>query len=113
MVPDVVASKELVVEQAVIVHFQYGSKNLDALFKAEDQLEAAIVKAEAGEMDGHEIATDGSDGTFYMYGPDADRLYNAVEPVLRSIPFLKGAQVIRRYGPPRDGIKETVTLVAR
>ena len=98
-------------EHAVIVHFRYGSTNLDALFKAEDRLEAAITAAKAGILDGHEIAVDGSDGTFYMYGPNADRLYKVVEPVLRTIPFMKGAVVTLRYGPPEDGVKTVVTRI--
>lgn len=100
-------------EHAVIVHFRYGSTKLDALFSAEDRLEAAIAAAKVGEMDGHEVAIDGSDGTFYMYGADADRLYEAVEPILKTIPFMKGATVTRRYGPPNDGVKTVVTRIDR
>lgn len=96
-------------EQAVVVHFQFGSKNLEGLFKAEDQLEAAILSSRSGEMDGHEIAADGSDVFFYMYGPNADRLFKAIEPVLKSISFMRGAEVTRRYGPPKDGVKTVVT----
>jgi len=98
-------------EHVVIVQFQYGSTNLEALFSAEDQLGAAIAAAKVGEMDGHEIAVDGSDGTFYMYGSDADKLFKAVEPVLRTIAFMKGASVTRRYGPPKDGVKTVVTKI--
>lgn len=98
-------------EHAVIVHFQYGSKRLDALFNAEDRLQAAIAAAKAGEMDGHDVAADGSHGTFYMYGADADKLYQAIESTLKDIPFMKGATVTRRYGPPQDGVKAVVTKV--
>lgn len=100
-------------EHAVIVHFQYGSTNLDALFRAEDRLEAAIAAAKAGEMDGHEVAVDGRDGIFYMYGADADSLYKTVEPILKTISFMKGATVTRRYGPPKDGVKTVVTKIDR
>jgi hypothetical protein len=100
-------------EHAVIIHFQYGSTDLGALFKAEEQLEAAIAQANAGELDGNEVATDGSDGFIYMYGPDADKLLKAIEPVLASVPFMKGAKITRRYGPPEKGVKEAVTTVGR
>jgi hypothetical protein len=100
-------------EHAVIVHFQYGSTNLEALFSAEDRLEAAITAANAGEMDGHKVAVDGSGGTFYMYGPDADSLYKAIESILKTLPFMKGATVTRRYGPPKDGVKTVVTRIDR
>jgi hypothetical protein len=35
-------------EQAVIVHFKYGSRDLSRLFALEDKLEKAILKARAG-----------------------------------------------------------------
>jgi hypothetical protein len=55
-------------EQAVIVHFTYGSTDLTALFELEERLEAVIAAARVGEYDGNEVAVDGSDGYLYMYG---------------------------------------------
>ena len=98
-------------EQAVIVHFNYGSTDLQPIFALEDKLEAAISKAKAGEYDGNEVATDGSDGFLYMYGPDADRLFEVVAPILKSVPFMRGATVKKRYGPVAPNTKEvTVAL---
>ena len=91
-------------EQAVIVHFSYGSTDLQPLSALEDKLEHAIAAAGVGEFDGNEVAADGSDGYLYMYGQDADRLFEAVEPVLESSQFMRGAKVIKRYGPPEDGV---------
>src|SRR5512143_2371963 len=65
-------------EQAVIVEFQYGSTDLGPLFALEDELIAAIEAAEVGDYDGNEVATDGSDGSLYMYGPDAVKLADVV-----------------------------------
>ena len=99
-------------EHAVIVHFNYGSTNLDRLFTLEDKLEPAIAAANVGEYDGHEIATDGSDGYLYLYGPDADKLFDAARPILESTAFMRGATVTKRYGPPEDGVREAnVTIV--
>lgn len=104
-------AREKAPEHAVIVHFQYGSTDLSRLFQLEEKLEAAIAAASAGEFDGNEVATDGSDGFLYMYGPDADRLFEAVRPVLEAAPFMKGATARKRYGPPADGVREVeVTL---
>ena len=94
-------------EHAVIVHFQYGTTDLQPMFELENQLETAITNANVSEFDGNEIATDGSDGYLYMYGPDADRLFAMVRPVLESARFMKGATVKLRYGPPEDGVKES------
>jgi hypothetical protein len=93
-------------EHAVIVHFQYGSTDLSALFALEDELIGAIDAAGVGEFDGNEVATDGSDGLLYMYGPDADRLFDAVRAILEYTPFMQGAVATKRYGPPEDGVRE-------
>lgn len=93
-------------EQALIVRFDYGSTNLGPLHSLEDKLREAIQTAGAGEYDGHEIAVDGSDGSLYMYGPDADGLFEVVQPMLEGTHFLKGAHVTMRYGPPREGVAE-------
>lgn len=98
-------------EHAVIVHFQYGSTDLSRLFALERKLEAAIEAAGAGEHDGHEINVDGSDGYLYMYGPDADRLFEAVRPVLEITDFTKGATATVRYGSPDpDTPQKEVTI---
>lgn len=94
-------------EHAVIVAFQYGSTNLDPIFTLEEELEQAIAQASSGEFDGNEIAADGADGTLYMYGPDAESLFASVRPVLEACPFMDGAVVRLRYGPPGNGVRET------
>jgi len=99
-------------EQAVIVYFAYGSTDLDRLFALEEELRAAIADAGAGEYDGNEIAHDGSDGTLFMSGPDADRLFHVVEPILRTAPFMKGARLKRRYGAAGSGAHETISVLA-
>ncbi|HZD59243.1 MAG TPA: hypothetical protein VE439_02160 [Anaerolineae bacterium] len=93
-------------EHAVIVHFAYGKTDLQPIFDLEDRLEAAINEAGVGEFDGNEVAQDGSDGYLYMYGPNADRLFETIRPVLETSDFMKGASVKLRYGPPKDGVKE-------
>ena len=93
-------------EQAVIVHFEAGSPYQSRLFALEDRLEQVIASTGTGELDGNEIATDGSDGYLYMYGPDADALFTAVRPTLDAVDFMKGARVMLRYGPPEEGVEQ-------
>lgn len=100
------------VEEAVIVHFSYGSKDLTQIFVLEDKLEKVISDANVGEYDGNEIATDGSDGYLYMYGPDADKLFETIRPVLESARFMRGAEIRKRYGPPKEGVRESVIKFA-
>jgi hypothetical protein len=52
------------------------------------------------------------DATLYMYGQDADRLFEAVRPILKAATFMVGAKVRKRYGPPKDEIRETRTTIA-
>ena len=101
------------VEHAVIVTFAYGgSTDLDPLFALERQLESAIATARVGEYDGNAVAVDGSDGTLYMYGPDADKLFAAIRPTLEACSFMRGAVVKLRYGPPADGVQEREVRLA-
>jgi hypothetical protein len=93
-------------EQAVIVKFKYGTRDLGPLFELEDQLIAAINAVRAGEFDGNEVATDGSDGSVYMYGPDADKLFEAVRPVLAAATCIHRAVATVRYGPPGDSTRK-------
>ena len=91
-------------EQAVLVYLRlfnagFGSKDeLTELFKLEEQVAAAIEQAHVGEHDGNEVG--GGEFTIYCYGPNGDKLFAAIEPVLRKSAFAKGARVVIRYGKP-------------
>jgi hypothetical protein len=98
-------------EHAVIVHFDYAADNLNPLHNLGEKLEAAIALAGVGEFDGNEIAVDLSDGSLYIYGPDADSLFQVVQPLLASAECLRNARVTLRYGPPKDGVRERVMPV--
>ena len=89
-------------EHAVIVNFDYGSTDLGALFEVETRLEEAIAAADVGDYDGNEIAVDGSDGTLFMYGPDADALFAAVRETLLKSACLSNVRVSLQYGPVDD-----------
>lgn len=75
-------------QHAVIVHFQYGSTDLSRLFALEEQLEEASAAAGVGEFDGNEVATDGSDGVRYMYGPEREAFLSEARRVLASSGWL-------------------------
>jgi hypothetical protein len=93
-------------DHAVIVRFDYGQTDLGPLHELEDKLATAIESAAVGELDGNEVAVDGSDGRLYMYGPNADRLFDVVRPVLASATCIRNAVATIRYGPPEDGVEE-------
>ena len=89
-----------------------GSQSLDALYALEDELHDALDGQDVGELDGHEIAMDGSDGFLFLYGPDADALFAAIEPVLRKSAVTPGADATLRYGDPDEpDLKQKVVRI--
>ena len=98
-------------QHAVIINFNYYLPDLDPLFALEEKLEAAIEEAGTGEFDGNEVAVDGGDARLYMYGPDADKLFASVEPVLKTSALMKGANATLRYGPAADDVREVVRTI--
>jgi tetratricopeptide (TPR) repeat protein len=62
----------------------------------ENRLEEALESDEVGQLDGHETGPENT--TLFLYGPDADALFRAVEPVLRDYPLCQGAMVTVRQG---------------
>ena len=93
-------------EQAVIIFFNYGLADDEPFYELSDRLRTLVDKSGLGEYDGHEMAMDNSDGSFYMYGPDAKKLYELVRETIEKTPFMGGANVVLRLGPPKDGVKE-------
>jgi hypothetical protein len=51
--------------------------------------------------------------TLYMYGPDADALFKAVESDLRSAPLPAGSYAIKRYGSAGDPEARETRVVLR
>ena len=89
-------------EHAVIVCFQYGKEDLEPLHSLDSLLDKVIRENNVGQYDWHEIAMDLSDGSIYMYGPNAEELFKAVKPILESTDFMKGAIALLRFGPALD-----------
>lgn len=90
-------------QQAVLVHLD-GTGLPDQIYQEydlatiEDRLNEVIEQAGLGEFDGNEIGP--GETTLFMYGPDAERLFAAIEQTLRGYPLCQGARVeIRRGGP--------------
>ncbi len=101
------------VEHAVIVQFDYGIEGMEELYKLSDRLESIIEENQLGEYDGHEMATDYSDGFLYMYGSNAETLFNGIKDTLEQTDFMKGAKAKLRFGPPEDGVKEITVVIGK
>jgi len=99
-------------EQAVIISFELNdSRDLKSLFELENQIITAINNNSAGEYDGNEISESGNEGTLYIYGKDADKIFSVVKPLFEKAAFIKNSNALLRYGPPEDGIKETKIII--
>ncbi len=96
-------AKSAAAEEAVIVYLDANGLP-DAVYEEHDlatlegQLEEAIASAQAGDLDGNEFGP--GVVTLYMYGPDAEKLFCAVEAPLRAYPLCVGAKVVVRRGGP-------------
>ncbi|MFB9855220.1 hypothetical protein ACFFMR_33055 [Micromonospora andamanensis] len=92
-------------EHAVIVRYPLTGGGLgeeqerQAIYDLASRLTDAIEAADAGDFDGHEFG--GGEAVLYAYGPDATRLFAAMEPQLRAFPT-KPAQATLRFGEPDD-----------
>jgi hypothetical protein len=93
-------------EQAVIAYLpltddHFGSEpEREIIADLAGMLHQAIEDQGVGEFDGEESG--GGRCVLYMYGPDADRLFGVVEPILKAAPLGRGGFVIKRYGDVKD-----------
>jgi hypothetical protein len=98
-------------EQAVIIHLP-GSGLPDVVYEEydlstlEDQLIEAVEASGSGEYDGDEFGP--GEVVFYLYGPDAEALFSAIEGTLRAYPLSQSAWAVIRRGPPGSPQREVV-----
>ena len=92
--------------QAVIIEFNYGLEEDEPFYDLSDRLRILVEESGLGEYDGHEMNIDNSDGSFYLYGPDAKKLYEVIRKIIEGTPFMEGANVMLRFGPPEARVKE-------
>jgi hypothetical protein len=85
--------------QEVEIYFEYGSTNFQHVYALGDQIQVVLADAKVGEYDGHSLPSDGSDGTYFIFGPDAEAIFQAIQPVLQASPLMHGATVTLHYGP--------------
>jgi hypothetical protein len=90
-------------QQAVLVHLD-GTGLPDHIYDEydlatiEDRLIDTLEREGLGEFDGNEVGPGHT--TLFMYGPDAERLFDGIEQTLRGYPLCQGARVEIRRGVP-------------
>jgi len=106
-------------EQALIILLQrlgehadeVGVDALDMLLALEGQLRQAIEGAGIGEVDGHEIALDDTEGSLWVYGPDAKAMLKVALPIVCPSRLAPGGRVILRYGAHDEAAQEEAFLL--
>ncbi|MET4633824.1 hypothetical protein [Kaistia defluvii] len=88
-------------EQALIIHLPFANAahpaERRAMEELGEQLAHVITSNGLGEFDGDEWGEGWY--IFFMYGESADRLFDAVGPIVASSPLSRGGHAVRRYGP--------------
>ena len=54
------------------------------IFALGTEIQIAIAEAKVGEYDGHAIPADGSEGRYFVNGPDAEAIFKVIAPVLEA-----------------------------
>lgn len=72
-----------------------------------DQLAEAVEGAGVGEYDGDEYG--GGEYTMFFCGPDAERLFATLQPLLKRSPLCRGGKVVRQT-TAADGTPDRVTI---
>ena len=91
-------------QHAVLVYLKLANdgfgtwQDIDQIAALEDGLEAALRAVRVGEFDGDEFGQGYC--TLFLYGANADRLFDAIVQPLHEFSARAGSYVIRRYGEP-------------
>ena len=88
-------------EHAVLIHLplkcQFGTDGeKEEVQNLEEELASVVEAPSVGEFDGNEFGA--SKCVLFLYGTNADRLFKAIEPVLKATPIASGGYAIKRYG---------------
>ncbi len=89
-------------EHAVLIFLQFSEGKLEseravnAIFDLQELLSEEIEGNGVGLFDGNEFFEDTV--TFFIYGPDANAIYEVIQPVISGLPVLPGSYIVKRYG---------------
>jgi hypothetical protein len=79
------------------VIISFGKFNgLDEIHKVDMKLFEAIPE-DIGYYDGHEVNMDDTDGRFFAYGNNAEKLFKTIHPILSEFEFLDDAYVYLEF----------------
>lgn len=90
-------------EECVLVHLDGTSLPDDVYEQCDvmtlsDELGAVLERQGLGQYDGDERGP--VETTLFMYGPDAEQMFNGIEATLRAYPLCQNARIVIRRGAP-------------
>jgi hypothetical protein len=98
------AQGRLALEQAVVIRFPLSDCNFGTAWELEvlsglaDDIAEVVAASESGEYDGYEVGE--GEYLLFLYGLDADELFEVLEPLLCSQAWPGAVTAVKRYGPP-------------
>lgn len=95
---------------SVVIWFDYGLEDDELFYSLSLELGKVLENTEIGIYDGHEIAMDNTDGSYYMYGPNAETLFKAVLPTLEKYDFMKGSIAELCFGDGEESARIEVEV---
>lgn len=81
---------------AITVRFDFYPEDSTRIHRLEQRLKRVMQRAGVGELGESEFHLDGNEGFFYLLGPDPQRLFAVVGPILQSSALMKNAAVEER-----------------
>lgn len=89
-------------EHAVLLEWEDGEPPLDFILAVEDRLmEVVDSRPGIGEVDGNEVGS--GTAMIYLYGPDCENLWSAIESTVRGLEPTPTRVTIRPGGPDTPG----------
>jgi hypothetical protein len=89
-------------DQAVLIYF--ANEDLEGSIPLQEKLDELLNNSRVGMFDGNEVG--GGELVLFLYGPDAELLFQYIEPTLRAEEFCKGSKVVIRWGGPHAPQRE-------
>ena len=87
----------------LVIDFKHAIQDVIPFCKFVETIKPVLAQAGAGEYLGDDMAIDGGDAEAFFSCPDANVLFNILEPHLRGLSFMRQAKVTLVFGQLDSG----------